>query len=108
MKKHATELKSAPKRPLSTIERQATRANLKLLARGNPHRDEIMAAEADLAEAMMDDYRYFQDAEFDWFDERAHDPEPRPPLYADEEAWGLDEDWGLKYSRVDEDDSLMR
>ena len=104
-------------------ERQLTRQDLKLAARGNPWHDELDAIEAELAEAMMDDYHYYLGAERDWyehgdkrdaslsdevlddddwFDDRPSKPEPRVPFYADEEAWGL------KYSHVDEDDSLMR
>jgi len=47
-------------------DRQLTRHELKLLARGNPWHDEIQALEALEVEELMDDFRYFENAERDW------------------------------------------
>jgi len=90
-------------------DRQLTKRDLKLLARGNVYRDELEAIEAELAEAMMDDYNYYLGAEREWFeyeddqDQRLWDePFDYSELRArDQEA--DDPDHGC----LDEDDNLI-
>lgn len=58
----------AMRRRFFRADRQLTKQDLRLLARGNPWRDELEAIEAELVEAMMDDYHYYQNAERNWFE----------------------------------------
>lgn len=110
-------------------DRQLTKQDLKLLARGNPWLEErdiieddditrefkLCAAEREQeAELRREIERDWQEAdmrlemeEWDQFDDdfdenHPYGSEPCLPGYADEDAFGL------RYSHVDEDDSLMR
>jgi len=95
-------------------ERRLVREDLRLAARGNPWRDELEAIEAEFAEGMMEDYRYFQSAERNWFEyEEQLEREREVPEHMLWEGDAWDDDWsdeearGLNYSRVDTDDNLM-
>jgi len=92
-------------------ERQLTRQDLKVLARGNPHLDEVEALEADQVQAMMDSYHYYLDAEQDWYeyedDEERRHWEDYMESFAMDEPLDDDRDRAHGYDHVDEDDSLM-
>jgi len=101
-------------------DRQLTRRNLRLAARGNPWLEELEAIEAEREKRWLEELRYFESVKRDRLADRDEediifddenwqdDRQPLGRLHEDADYLAEEEDArGLKYSYVDTDDNLM-